>query len=468
MASTFVGRPLLSVVMFAAALTACATNPPPRGAGEQPTVRADPTTRVLPPPESMLPFDRRRNPWPELREKRVRELLPEAMRRADVDAWVVVLRENDNDPLAAHVGGENAGGTAIFLFLLQGDRVASRAISPAGEAIALRDVALHDTVIAIERGTNVYARAAEDLRAAKPRRIAVNSASRAAADGLSHTQRQELEEALGGDLAARLVSSEELVVQWLSIKLPEEIEILRQAAALTQELELEAYRTVVPGRTRDSDVARYLKRRMAELGVEDAWAPAQNPNVNSGPDRGHSHSTDRVIRPGDFVQTDFGIKVYGVWCTDIQRFAYVLAPGESAPPPDALRKWENARRGSRVALAAMRPGVRGYDVDKAQREWMTEAGSLYVMWSTGHPVGYWAHDVGPSLGGAQRPGPPSGDGLRELRPGQVFAYDGFFSWEVEEEGRKDVKTISVEEMAAVTPSGAEYLIPPQEELVLIR
>ena len=121
--------------------------------------------------------------------------------------------------------------------------------------------------------------------------------------------------------------------------------------------QLEAYATVVPGRTRDSDVARYLKKRMAEMGVTDAWAPEQNPNVNSGPDRGHSHATDRVIQPGDFIQTDFGIKVHGVYCTDIQRFAYVLRPGESAPPPEARARWEKARKGSRIALVGHEPNL---------------------------------------------------------------------------------------------------------------
>ena len=59
----------------------------------------------------------------------------------------------------------------------------------------------------------------------------------------------------------------------------------RRAAALTAQLELEAYATVVPGTTKDSDLARFLKRRMRELGVEDGWSPAQNPSVNSGADR---------------------------------------------------------------------------------------------------------------------------------------------------------------------------------------
>jgi len=285
------------------------------------------------------------------------------------------------------------------------------------------------------------------------------------ADGLSASQREQLEAALSPKLRSRLTSSEELVFEWLSVKLPEEVEIMREAAKVTAALQEEAYRTVVPGKTRDSDVARFLKKRIAELGVEDGWQPDQNPNVNSGPDRGHSHATDRVIQPGDFIQTDFGIKVQGVWGTDIQRFAYVLAPGETQAPKEALEKWEKSKKGSRVALAALKPGVRGYDVDKAQRDWMREAGSEPVMWGTGHPVGYWAHDVGPALSGAQTGKPPKGWTLRTIRPGQVFAFDGFFAWKLPTPG--ETKTLSVEEMAVVTEKGAEYLIPPQEELILI-
>lgn len=411
--------------------------------------------------------DQGKNPWPAIRKTRVEKLLPGAMRRVGVDAWVVLCRENDNDPLALHVGGENAGAPAAFLFFPKGETLESLALSPAGEATALKEMGLHDQVVVLERGTSLWEPLATRVKAANPAKIAINSSGMTVADGLSHTQRMALEKALGPELSGRLVSSEDLIVEWLSVKLPEEVEILRQAAALTEKLQLEAYRTIVPGKTRDSDVARFLKKRMRELGVEDSWAPEQNPNVNSGMDRGHSHATEKVIRPGDFIQTDFGIKVHGVWCTDVQRFAYVLAPGEKAAPAEAVKKWENARKGSRIALTAMKPGVRGYDVDKAQRGWMKEAGSEWVMWGTGHPVGYWAHDVGPSLSGAQRETPPSGASLRTLRPGQTFAFDGFFSWKLPGGDGKATKTISVEEMAVVTEKGAEYLIPPQEELILI-
>ena len=96
---------------------------------------------------------------------------------------------------------------------------------------------------------------------------------------------------------------------WLSIKLPEEVKILTKAAQITADWQVEAYKQVIPGKSTDADIAKFLKRKMAEYVVTDGWAPDQNPNVNSGPDRGHSHATDKVIMPGDVIQIDFGIKL---------------------------------------------------------------------------------------------------------------------------------------------------------------
>ena len=65
-------------------------------------------------PSAVLPqdarhtFDPRYSPWPQIRKARIERLLPQAMQLAGVDAWVVICRENANDPLAMHVGGENA------------------------------------------------------------------------------------------------------------------------------------------------------------------------------------------------------------------------------------------------------------------------------------------------------------------------------------------------------------------------
>ena len=405
------------------------------------------------------------SPWPEIRKQRIAKLLPEAMAAAEVDAWLTLCRENNNDPLADHIGGENAGGTAAFIFYRDDAGFHSRVYSPVGEATALTELAIHDQVIPVARGESALDQAVAFFKEKQFERLAVNSAPHnAQADGLSYTQRRMLEAGLGPELSGRLVSSEPLVYEWLSIKLPAEVEILRKAAELTAAWQIEAYRQVVPGKTTDADIARFLKAKMAEYGVGDAWAPDQNPAINSGPDRGHSHPTEKIIMPGDVIQTDFGIRLFDRWVSDIQRFAYVLKSGETRPPEDIQHYWVSARDGGRRAFDTMKPGVRGIDVDAAQRELMAKNGSEQVMWSTGHPVGYVAHDTGPSLGGSQsdKPRPTA---LKPIKPGMVFAFDGFHAWKLP--GGK-LKTISVEEMAVIHEDGAEYLIPPQQELVLIR
>ena len=155
-----------------------------------------------------------------------------------------------------------------------------------------------------------------------------------------------------------------------------------------------------------------------------------------------------------------------MWVSDIQRFAYVLRAGETQAPDSVQFYFESSIGGNRAALKVMKPGVLGYQVDKAQREWMAERGSEPVMWSTGHPVGYVAHDIGPNLGGGLLPDPtvrPAA--MKPLKEGMLFAFDGFHAWKLPETG---TKTMSVEETAVVTKDGARYLMEPQSELILIK
>lgn len=404
------------------------------------------------------------SPWPEIRKERISTLLPQAMEAVGVDLWLVICRENNNDPIADHIGGENAGGTAVFLFYKNEAGFHSRVYSPVGEATALDELDIHDEVIPVERGRSAIDEAVMFIRGNEFNTIAVNSSeNNAQADGLSYTQRVELEEKLGQELSEKLISSEELIYEWLSVKLDKEVEIMTRAAELTAAWEIEAYDMIIPGETTDAEVAAYLKSKMEQFGVKDAWNPSQNPNVNSGPDRGHSHATEKVIMPGDVIQTDFGIKLYDRWVSDIQRFAYVLKEGESQAPDDIQFYWESAKAGNRAAFHTMAPGVKGVEVDAAQRELMKKNDSEYVMWSTGHPVGYVAHDTGPNLGGSQSPSIRA-DAQKVLKPGMVFAFDGFHSWALSD---STYKTISVEEMAVITEDGAQFLIEPQEELILV-
>jgi len=404
------------------------------------------------------------DPWPDIRAERIATLLPSAMRENDIDAWMIICRENNNDPMAAHVGCENAGGSAAFLFFLGENGLHSIAISPAGEATALAEKKIMDEVVRIERGVGLWGTVQEQFERFSPGSIGINTGRSPISDGLSHTQYDSMLNGLDVTWTARMKSGETLIRSWLSVKLPAEIEIMRRAAAVTAAWEIEAYEAAIGGVTTDRDIADFLESKMAELGVGDGWAPEQNPAVNSGKDRGHSHPTNRVIQPGDFIQIDFGIRVYDRWVTDIQRFAYVLAPGESEPPQDAITKWEAARAGSRAAFDAMKPGATGNEVDRAQRIVLEQNGSIPVMWGTGHPVGYWAHDSGPGLSGGRLGRELTISPTQVLKVGMTFAFDGFHSWQLSD---STTKTISVEEMAVITDNGAEWLTPPQEDLILI-
>ena len=401
------------------------------------------------------------SPWSDIRKKRVAELLPTAMDMTKISNWLIVCRENDNDPLAIHVGCENAGGTAVVLFSRTNSGVFTRAFSPVSESTSLKELNTLDEVIDVGKTDSAIHAAAQWLKAQNVQdEIAVNSFSEnPQSDGLSHSQYISVINALKGT-DIQLVSAEPLINYWLARKLPEEVAIMKKAASVTSSWEYEAYQSVVPGVTTDKDIASFLKQKIADAGVQDGWSPDQNPAVNSGPDRGHSHPTNRVIQAGDIIQIDFGIRVFDQWVTDIQRFAYVLRKGENAAPKDMQHAWDSALAGSQAAFAAMKPGVTGRSVHKAQQVVMEASGSLPVMWSTGHPVGYVAHDTGPNLG-------IRATSNQKLDIGMTFAYDGFYSWFYPGSNKQKTKTISVEEMVVITKDGAEFLTPPQQSLILI-
>jgi hypothetical protein len=101
------------------------------------------------------------SPWPDIRSVRIQTLLPEAMERANVDAWAVLCRSNNNDPLALHVGCENAVAPAVYLFERVDDGVQSTVFTPPGEATALQELGLHDQIEIVERTEDPMVVAAE-------------------------------------------------------------------------------------------------------------------------------------------------------------------------------------------------------------------------------------------------------------------------------------------------------------------
>ena len=297
-----------------------------------------------------------------LRE-RVEELLPSAMQAHDVDLWLVFTREEAADPLAADLGGGDAVARMALLFDRSQEGLRKTAIAASYDVVPLEETGIYDEVLSY-KSEGIKPHLKNFVTALDPQRIAVNvSRDMPIADGLTAGMRNYLEEVLGEDIAARFVSSEPLVASFRGRRLPSEVKILREAARHTDRFIRTALSRAVitPGVTSERDVGAYLRSQTAEVGATVPFI-----SVVAGPSRGHADPSGRVIHPGDLVRIDFGITLNG-YSTDLQRTAYVLRAGESAPPPQILKMWETARKAADLQIAAMKPGVSGTEIDAIAR-----------------------------------------------------------------------------------------------------
>ncbi len=154
---------------------------------------------------------------------------------------------------------------------------------------------------------------------------------------------------------------------------------------------------------------------------------------------------------------DFGVK-YNGYCSDLQRTFYVLEDGENAPPVEVLKGFETIVAAIQEAKDAMRPGVKGVEIDAIAREHIVSRGYEEFPHGLGHQVGRFSHDGTALLGPAwekyaKKPFVP-------LEAGMVFTIEPRLT--VPNRG-----VVTIEEMVRVTDQGAEWLSTPQKELFLI-
>jgi Xaa-Pro aminopeptidase len=107
----------------------------------------------------------------------------------------------------------------------------------------------------------------------------------------------------------------------------------------------------------------------------------------------------------------------------------------------------------------MKPGAVGKDIDALARQIVVKAGFDEYKHALGHQLGKEAHDGGGLLGPLwERYGDSP---LKTLEVGQIYTVEP--SLLVPGYG-----VIGIEEDVIITQTGAEYLGPPQTELILIR
>jgi Xaa-Pro aminopeptidase len=178
--------------------------------------------------------------------------------------------------------------------------------------------------------------------------------------------------------------------------------------------------------------------------------------VQVGVSRGHAAPGDRVMKEYDLVTIDFGVTVEG-YASDLQRTMVLCA--RNVVPPRVLKLWETTYAAVEAAIAVMKPGVTGLEVDTAARSVVVDAGYPEFVHATGHPLGRAVHDVGPMLG-PDWPGRYGGRVHQELRKGMVFTLEPAAANETEEGQER----VGLEEDVLVTADGVEFLAPRQTEL----
>lgn len=383
----------------------------------------------------------------------------EILKEQDVDLWLTFVRETSGvrDPALDFIFGPGDLTWESALMLTQ----TGQALALVGryEVDAVRRLGVYAEVTGYDEGISAPLR--QLLTRLDPARIAINtSRSNVHADGLTHAMYEMLVGYLHGTpYAERLVSAEPVINALRGRKSPEELARIRKAVQTTEEIYRQTFHFLKPGMM-EVEVGNFMHLQVGQRGLGYAWSRENCPAVNSGPDSpvGHAGPTQIIIEPGHLIHFDFGVREDD-YCSDIQRMAYVLRPGESAPPPEVQHGFETVRRAIEAARAVMKPGVPGRDVDAAARAVVTGAGYPEYKYATGHQLGRVAHDGGALLGPEwERYGESPRQFLEEnqvytIEPGLMVPGYGY---------------IGLEEDVVITAGGAEYLCPPQTDLIVIK
>ena len=193
----------------------------------------------------------------------------------------------------------------------------------------------------------------------------------------------------------------------------------------------------------ERDVARACEARIRELGAEPSFPPIIAAGENGA--LPHAEPGNREIGPGELVVFDMGAELDG-YCSDGTRTFATGDPGE-----EAREVYDVVLAAQLAALAAIRVGASGKEIDAVAREMIAEAGHGDHF---GHGLG---HGVGLEVHESPRLATTSDD---ELREGNVVTVEpGIYL-----PGRFGVR---IEDLVAVTGDGYRNLSSTSKELTIL-
>jgi Xaa-Pro aminopeptidase len=240
-----------------------------------------------------------------------------------------------------------------------------------------------------------------------------------------------------------LVAAGGVVEAERAVKEPGEIDRIRAAADLVDDVYAWVRSRGLVGRT-ERDVAVALEHRMRELGASGPSFPSIVASAEHGA-LPHAEPRDVEIARDTLVTLDLGARLDG-YCSDCTRTWATGTVGEELEEAYTL-----TLRAQLAALAAVRPGPLGSEVDAVARDIIAAAGhGEHFGHGLGHGVGLEVHEA-PRLG-------LGGD--TALVAGHVVTVEpGVYL--------PGVGGVRIEDLVVVTADGAEVLSGTPKELVTV-
>lgn len=399
---------------------------------------------------------------------RLDNLLPTLMRETGIDMWVVINREYAEDPVYLTLVPEPVFAARRTTMLVFFDRGGEKGV----ERLTVNRYPMRGYYEAAWEGGDLDAqwkRLAEVIRERNPKKIGVNmSRTWAFGDGLTHGMYERLIEALDPALKSRVVSAENLAVRWLEQRTAMELETYPHIVALARGVIAEAFssKVITPGVTTTDDVAWYIRQRYADLGLPIWFMPYVNAQraglacAEAQPFCGE----DSVIRRGDVLHTDVGI-TYLRLNTDTQEMGYVLRLGETDVPEGLKKAFAIGNRWQDLLTGAFATGRSGNEVLAAAKAASEKEGIRASIYT--HPLGFFGHAPGPTVGMWDNQGPTPVYGDWKIRANTAYAIEGNVKVAVPEWNGQLVQ-IKMEQSAVFDGKTVQYLAGRQTAFHVVK
>ena len=371
----------------------------------------------------------------------------EILNEKKIDLWLTFVRETEviPDPAYDYFGRSMIVWQAAFLVSAKGEKIA---IMGHYDTENFKRMGVYNKIIGYHQDIAPFL--LEELKGLDPKTIAINySPDNNLSDGLTYGMFLLLEKALlGTPYHDRLISAEPVISALRGRKLPGEVTKIREAIKMTEKIWQELLGWLKAGVT-EKEVDAFVAQRSHASGVAKSFAPIITHGDKSPV--GHVGPTDAKLEPGDIFHIDFGHRVDG-YCSDIQRLAYFLRPGEKEPPPPVKKGFEAVKDTILQSKAALKPGAVGCEIDDLARRVIKGCGFPDYQHALGHQLGRAVHDGGTLLG-------PRWERYGQTPYGKVEK-DNVFTLELEVQ-IPGAGWVSLEEDLLVTENSSEFLSIPQ-------